>query len=244
MSEDEKKAILTVTTFNKQGMHSVTTEKIMEIAKEFTEGFKLLADYPKTVTFFGSTQMREGDFYYDKARSLAGRLAKDLNYSIVSGGGPGIMEAADRGAYEAGGNSIGLLIKLPNAQPTNSYINKSVSFYYFFVRKVCLTFGAEVFIFFPGGFGTLDEFFEIVTLIQSRKIVGVPLICFGSEYWNKIKDFMRTELLSRKMITEKDLDLFIITDNEDEVVETIKKIKVTEGIPFEEMSTTPVTKAS
>ncbi|MEK7135191.1 MAG: TIGR00730 family Rossman fold protein [Patescibacteria group bacterium] len=217
---------------NRREMHRAATERVAEIAKEFTEGFKFLADYPKTVTFFGSTSLREGDSYYEKARSLSARIVKELEYSIVSGGGPGIMEAADRGAYESGGNALGLLIKLPDAQPTNAYIKRSVSFYYFFARKVCLAFGAEVFIFFPGGFGTLDEFFEIVTLIQTKKIAGAPLICFGSEYWNKVKDLMRDEMLSRGMITEEDMNLFTITDNEDEIIEMIKKTKVVENLPF------------
>lgn len=243
MSEEEKKALIKTITLNKQDMHGAATERVAEIAKEFTEGFKFLENYPKTVTFFGSTQLREGDFYYEKARSLSARIVKELSYSIVSGGGPGIMEAADRGAYEAGGDSIGLLIKLPDAQPTNSYIKKSISFYYFFARKVCLAFGAEVFIFFPGGFGTLDEFFEIITLIQTRKIAGAPLICFGSEYWNKIKNLMREEILAHGMIEERDLELFTITDNEDEIIEMIKKVKVVENIPFDGMGTTPVVTA-
>lgn len=232
MSEEEKKAVLKAITLNKSDMQTATTERVMEIAKEFTQGFKFLEAYPKSVTFFGSTALREGDAYYEKARNLSARIVKELGFSIVSGGGPGIMEAADRGAYEAGGDSIGLLIQLPDAQPTNKYIKKSVSFYYFFARKVCLAFGAEVFIFFPGGFGTLDEFFEIVTLIQTRKIAGAPLICYGSEYWNKLKDFMRSEILPHGMITEADLDLFTITDSEDEIIEAIKKVKVVSELPF------------
>lgn len=243
MSEEEKQAVLKTITLNKREMHTASTERVMEIAKEFTEGFKFLKDYPKSVTFFGSTALREGDFYYEKARSLSGRIVKELGYSVVSGGGPGIMEAADRGAFEAGGDSIGLLIKLPDAQPTNKYIKKSVSFYYFFARKVCLAFGAEVFIFFPGGFGTLDEFFEIITLIQTKKIAGAPLICFGSEYWNKLRDLMKDELLSHDMIEPEDLNLFTITDSEEEIIEAIKKVKVVSDIPFNQVPTTPVVSA-
>lgn len=217
---------------SRQEMQKVAAERVAEIAKEFTDGFKFLSDYPKSVTFFGSTQAQVGDYYYESARTLSSRIVKELGYSIVSGGGPGIMEAADRGAYEAGGNSIGLLIKLPHAQPTNSYITKSISFYYFFARKVCLAFGAEVFIFFPGGYGTLDEFFEIITLIQTKKIVGAPLICFGSEYWNNLKGFIESELLSHDMIKKGDLDLFTITDSHDKIMEIIKSVRVQEGIPF------------
>lgn len=145
------------------------------------------------------------------------------------------MEAADRGAFEAKGNSVGLLIKLPNAQPTNKYISKSISFYYFFARKVCLAFGAEVFIFFPGGYGTLDEFFEIITLIQTGKIAGAPLICVGSEYWNKLRSFIETELLARGAVNPMDLDLFTITDSHDEIMEIIKNVPVVENIPLGEI---------
>ncbi len=238
MSEDEKKAVLQTITLNKGDMHSAATERVMEIAKEFTEGFKFLKDYPKSVTFFGSTVVREGDAYYDKARALSARIAKELGFSVVSGGGPGIMEAADRGAYEAGGNSIGLLIKLPDAQPTNQYIKKSVSFYYFFARKVCLAFGADVFIFFPGGFGTLDEFFEIITLFQTKKVVGAPIICYGSEYWNKLKTFMTEELLSRGMIDPGDTELFKICDSEDEIIEIMRQAKIVSDLPFKKIEET------
>ncbi len=224
MSEKEVEVAKTVTLY--PGRKEIrSAERLVEITKEFTEGFKLLENYPKSVTFFGSTQLTEGEFYYDQARTLSERLVRELGYSIVSGGGPGIMEAADRGAYEAGGDSIGLLIKLPNTQPTNNYIKKSVSFYYFFARKVCLAYGAEVFIFFPGGFGTLDEFFELITLLQTKKLVNTPLICFGSEYWNKVKEFMHDELLKRKMIEPADAELFTITDSLDKIVEIVKKVK-------------------
>ncbi|MSR87570.1 MAG: TIGR00730 family Rossman fold protein [Candidatus Zambryskibacteria bacterium] len=233
MDEITKKELVNTATLTREEMQRVSIERIAEIAKEFTEGFKFLEDYPRSVTFFGSNQTREADYYYQSARNLSARIVKELGYSIVSGGGPGIMEAADRGAYEAGGNSIGLLIKLPTEQPTNAYIKKSVSFHYFFARKVCLAFGAEVFIFYPGGFGTLDEFFEIITLLQTRKIGGAPIICVGSEYWNKIKNLLESELLSRDMIRPEDMNLFTITDNHDEIIELIKKVPVKEIIPLD-----------
>jgi len=213
-------------------MEAVAKDRVAEISKEFTAGFKFLEDYPKSVTFFGSNQTKESDLYYESARTLSSRLVKELGYSIVSGGGPGIMEAADRGAKEAGGNSIGLLIRLPHEQPVNPYISRSISFYYFFARKVCLAFGAEVFIFYPGGFGTLDEFFELVTLIQTKKIANVPLICVGSEYWNKLKTFMQEEMLKRGAIDPEHLDLFTITDSHDEIVDIIKKVPVRISVPF------------
>ncbi len=219
-------------------MRDVATRRVAEISKEFTDGFRFLEDYPQSVTFFGSTQCKEGDFYYEDARKLSARMVQELGYSVVSGGGPGIMEAADRGAYEAGGNSLGLLIKLPSDQPTNRFVTKSLSFYYFFARKVCLAFGAEVFIFYPGGFGTLDEFFELVTLIQTKKIKGVPLICVGSEYWNKLKDFMKEEMYKHDKITEDaigqgDLELFTVTDDHDEIIRIVKNTPVRVSVPFE-----------
>ncbi|MDO8565112.1 MAG: TIGR00730 family Rossman fold protein [bacterium] len=217
---------------NGDEMQRGALERVAEISREFTEGFKFLENYPKSVTFFGSNQTKESDPYYQSARTLCGRIVKELGYSVVSGGGPGIMEAADRGAFEAGGTSLGLLIKLPHEQPVNAYISKSVSFYYFFARKVCLSFGAEVFIFYPGGFGTLDEFFEIITLIQTKKILDVPVICVGSEYWNKVKDLIEKELLSREMIEPSDLNLFTITDSHDEIIDIIRKTPVRIEMPF------------
>jgi uncharacterized protein (TIGR00730 family) len=222
----------TTAPLSKSEMHRIATERVAEIAREFNEGFEILEDYPKSVTFFGSTRSSETDPYYQSARTLSNRLVKELGYTIVSGGGPGIMEAADRGAYDAGGDSIGLLIKLPNGQPTNPYIKKSVSFHYFFARKVSLAFGAEVFIFYPGGFGTFDEFFEIITLIQTQKILKVPVICVGSEYWNKIKDYMRKEMFERGMIDKGDMEIFTIMDDHDQIIELVKKVPVRDGVPF------------
>lgn len=227
------KEAIDTTTLTREEMSDIASSRVAEIAKEFTDGFKFLADYPKSVTFFGSNQTKEEDYYYQSARELSARLVKELGYSVVSGGGPGIMEAADRGAFEADGNSLGLLIKLPTEQPINNYIKKSISFYYFFARKVCLAFGAEVFIFYPGGFGTLDEFFEILTLIQTKKINNIPLICVGSEYWNGLKDFMKKEMLARGAIKEGDLNLFTITDSHDEIIEIIRKAPVLDNVPFD-----------
>ena len=176
---------------SREEMHILAEKRVSEISREFTAGFEFLEDYSKSVTFFGSTQLRDGSPYYKDARLLSSRIVKELGHSIITGGGPGIMEAANRGARDAGGTSLGLTIDLPLGQTTNKYIDKEINFYYFFIRKVCLAFSAEAFIFYPGGFGTLDEFFELVTLIQTRKIEGVPLICVGSEYWNELQDFMR-----------------------------------------------------
>lgn len=232
-----KESTRNILTLSREEMRKVAVERVNEISKEFTEGFKFLEDYPKSVTIFGANQFREDNPYYASARVLTSRLVKELGYSIVSGGGPGIMEAASRGAFEAGGNSLGLLIKLPEAQMINSYITKSFAAYYFFVRKVCLSFSAEAFIFYPGGFGTLDEFFEILTLIQTRKITHTPLICVGSEYWNKLKDFMKKEILSRGAILEEDLKLFHIIDDHDKIIEIIKRVPIHVGVPLKETVT-------
>lgn len=216
----------------REEIHAFAKERVSEISREFTAGFEFLEHYPKSVTFFGSTQSRSGDPYYKDARALSARIVKELGYSIITGGGPGIMEAANRGAHEANGISLGLTIDLPLGQTTNKYIDKEVNFYYFFVRKVCLAFSAEAFIFYPGGFGTLDEFYELVTLIQTRKIKGVPLICVGSEYWNKLKDFMKEKMLARGAVAMSDLELFAITDNHDTIMEIIRKVPVRIGVPF------------
>lgn len=221
-----------VLSWARDQMHKAARERIAEISKEFKEGFAFLENYPKSVTFFGGNLVKEDDKYYADARTLASRFVKELDYSVVTGGGPGIMEAANRGAFEAGGNSIGLLIRLPDGQVTNRYITKSFPLYYFFVRKVCLSFSAEAFIFYPGGFGTLDEFFEILTLIQTRKITGAPIICVGSEYWNKLREFMEQALASRGAILPNEINLFRIVDNHDEIIEIVKSVPVRVVVPL------------
>lgn len=192
-----------------------------EISKEFKEGFRFLESHSKSITFFGGNQTKEDNPYYESARTLASRLVKELGYTIISGGGPGIMEAANRGAFEVGGKSLGLLIDLEEKQVVNKYLTDSFSAHYFFVRKVCLAISADAFIFFPGGFGTLDEFFEILTLIQTKKIKHIPLICVGSEFWNKVKEFMENEMLSRGAILKEHMELFHIMDNHNDIIEMI-----------------------
>lgn len=213
-------------------MQKMAIDRIAAITQEFTDGFKFLEDYPKSVTFFGSNQTKESDPYYQDARALSGKIVQDLGYSILSGGGPGIMEAANRGAKEAGGDSLGLIIRLPKEQKVNPYITKEIASYYFFVRKVLLSFSAEAYIFYPGGYGTLDEFFEIITLVQTKKIEGVPIICVGSSYWNSLKEFITTQMLERGAIDPQDADLFTITDNHDEIIDIIRNVPVRNGVPF------------
>lgn len=212
-------------------MSKLAFERVSLISQEFTDGFEFLKNFPKSVTIFGSTRTPEGDFYYKKAYDLAHRMAKDLKYTVATGGGPGIMEAANRGAYDAGGNSIGLLIELPDGQPINKYLTHSISFHHFFSRKVALAFSAEAYVFFPGGFGTLDEFSEILTLVQTRKINQVPIILVGVEYWKPLMSFFEDKMLGTKMIDDNDLSLFVVTDDEDQILDFIKNAPVVFGVP-------------
>lgn len=211
--------------------HNLALERITLISKEFTEGFEFLKNYPKSVSIFGSTKTKENEDDYKRASLLAGRIVKELKHSIVTGGSSGIMEAANRGAYEAGGNSIGLLIELPDSQSTNKYLTASVGFHHFFVRKVCLAFSAEAYIFFPGGFGTLDEFSEILTLVQTVKINRVPLILVGVAYWTPLMNFFKEKMLAENKIDEEDLKLIVLTDDDDRIIEAIKNTPVTFGAP-------------
>jgi uncharacterized protein (TIGR00730 family) len=193
------------------------------IASEFDLGLKFVRKYPKSVTFYGSARFKPSTPHYKDARTLAQKISK-LGYTIVTGGGPGIMEAANRGAIEVGGQSIGLNIKLPSEQILNPYTTDSLSFYYFFSRKTTMSFSAESYIFYPGGFGTLDEFFEIITLIQTKKILAVPVILVGSDFWKPLEEFMRKSILvSHAAIEKKDLKLFTITDDHDEILKIILK---------------------
>jgi uncharacterized protein (TIGR00730 family) len=205
-------------------LHRNQTMRMSQIGKEFREVFEFLERYPRSVTFFGSTHFVEGHPYYDMARSLAKKIVAETGYTVITGGGPGVMEAANRGAYEAGGQSVGMHIKLPKEQKENPFITASLKFYYFFTRKVALSFSAEVYIFFPGGFGTLDEFFEIVTLVQTSKIPRVPIICIGTEYWSEMNKLMVSLRDKYQTITAGDERLFQVVAEGDErkVIDIIK----------------------
>ena len=196
----------------------------MELVKEELEtGLRLVGEIQRSVTFFGSARLDEKNIHYKQARRLGKRLAEE-GFTIVTGGGPGIMEAGNRGAMDAGGDSVGLNIQLPYEQILNPYTTKSYGFHYFFTRKMVMAFAAEAYIFFPGGFGTLDEFFEILTLVQTKKIPKVPLICVGCDYWRHLDGFLQSELYDdHKAISKEDTDLYIVTDDEDEVVRILKE---------------------
>jgi len=198
--------------------------RIFRIMAEFIEGYHFIADLQKTVTILGSTSFPPGNPFYKEARKLGGLLARN-GYTVITGGGPGIMEAANRGASESGGVSVGMNIQLPEGQRMNIYVTKPIGFHYFFTRKVMLSFSSDAFIFFPGGFGTLDEFFEIVTLVQTKKFTKpVPIIALGRGYWQPLFDWLKNEVyLKNKSIKKQDLEIIKIVDSAEEVLEIIKK---------------------
>lgn len=201
-------------------------KRLATINSEFRHTFKFLKSYPRSVSFFGSARFEEGHPDYDRARNLAKKIVQETGYAVVTGGAGGIMEAANRGAYEAGGKSIGMNIVLPHEQKMNEYLTAHIRFYYFFIRKVALSFSAEVYIFFPGGFGTMDEFFEIVTLIQTRKIPKIPVICVGKDFWGhvtQLSDVMRDEF---KTISPGDEKVFHIADTDDEIMKIVKEARL------------------
>ncbi|MBI4090297.1 MAG: TIGR00730 family Rossman fold protein [Candidatus Kerfeldbacteria bacterium] len=201
------------------------TRRLVRVMGEFTEGFELLSSLRRPVTFFGSARFREGSQYYRAAYELAKRLGR-AGFTIVTGGGPGLMEAANRGAVDAKTQSVGLNIQLPKEQRVNRYVRRGMGFYYFFSRKTMLTTSAQAYVFFPGGFGTLDEFFSIITLMQTGKIEWRPVVLFGRDYWRKLNYFIKANMLHRHhTILPKDLSLYQIVDDVDEAFRLIKQSK-------------------
>jgi uncharacterized protein (TIGR00730 family) len=222
----EHKLPITPIHFKKlmDGLLITEQKRLATIAEEFADGFAFIRKYPRSATFFGSARFTEDNVHYAQARALAKRIVTELNYAIVTGGGPGIMEAGNRGATEAGGQSVGILIELPHEQASNPYIKDSMEFHYFFSRKVVMSFAAEAYIFFPGGFGTMDEFFEIITLIQTHKIPQMPIILVGEDFWRPLDGFIKKNILeNHHAINAEDRDLYTITDDMDKVIELIKK---------------------
>jgi uncharacterized protein (TIGR00730 family) len=180
------------------------------------------------VTVYGSARVKEDHPYYKLARDLSHALARE-GFSVLTGGGGGIMEAANRGAKEGGGNSIGLNIELPMEQVTNAYITFGLSFRYFFVRKVMLVKYASAFFLLPGGLGTLDELFETLTLIQTKKIKPFPVVLLGVEYWAGLMDWIRERVLAEGMISEQDMTLFHVTDDVEEAIAVVKSYMADKG---------------
>jgi uncharacterized protein (TIGR00730 family) len=197
--------------------------RLFKIMAEFVDGFEKLADYFPAIAIFGSARLKRTDPIYTDTEKIARQLAKK-GYNIITGGGPGIMEAANKGAVEGGSHSIGLNIELPFEQQPNEYADVKLSFQYFFVRKVMLVKYSVAYIIMPGGFGTMDELFEAVTLIQTKKIRPFPVILVGSDYWQGLLDWIKKEMIPKKTISPTDLDIFQVIDDPEEVVRTIQKI--------------------
>jgi uncharacterized protein (TIGR00730 family) len=198
------------------------TWRVLRITGEFIEGFDNLATVTRAVSIFGSARTLPDDPYYKAAQETAGLLAR-AGFGIITGGGPGIMEAANRGAFEASGLSIGCNIELPFEQRSNPYLTRSLTFKYFFVRKTMFVKYSTAFIIFPGGFGTLDELFESLTLIQTRKIKNFPVVLFGSGYWGGMINWLKEVMLKEGKISADDLTRLHITDSPAEVVEIISR---------------------
>jgi hypothetical protein len=195
--------------------------RIFRIMAEFVDSFETLSQIHPAVTIFGSARTKPRDKYYRAAEAIAKGLAKH-NLAVITGGGPGIMEAANKGAMQNGGKSVGLNIELPHEQYNNPFSNVPVHFHYFFARKVCFVKYSLGFVFMPGGFGTLDEFFEVLTLVQTERIPQFPLILFGSDYWRGLLKWAKTEMEDKhNFISPGDLDLVAMTDKPQEVVELI-----------------------
>ncbi|HVM58955.1 MAG TPA: TIGR00730 family Rossman fold protein [Candidatus Paceibacterota bacterium] len=203
--------------------NTVESWRVFKIMSEFVEGFDLIRRYTLAATFFGSARVSFEDDIYKAATELAGRLAK-VGFAVITGGSTGIMQAANRGAFEAGGASVGLNINLPEAQTYNPYLTERFGFDHFFVRKVMLTYASETYVYFPGGFGTLDEFTEILTLVQTKKIRKVPIVLYGKEYWTPLLAFFEKTLYEEhKAINKEDMELYKLVDSVDEAYEYITK---------------------
>lgn len=202
--------------------HDSDVWSIFKIMGEFVDGYDKLFKIGPCVSIFGSARTKDGENYYDMAKYTAQKITKK-GFGIITGGGPGIMEAANKGAQEGGGKSVGLGITLPHEQGLNPYVDNDyvINFHYFFARKVMFVKYAQGFIVFPGGFGTLDEFFEAMTLIQTKKINAFPLILIGKEYWGGLVDWIENKMITEGTISDEDINLFHLTDDADEAVDII-----------------------
>ncbi len=196
--------------------------RVFRIMSEFVEGFEVLSGLGKAVSIFGSSRVKPNSKYYKLTESTAYLLAKE-GYAIITGSGPAIMEAANKGAKRAGGHSVGLNIQIPHEQKPNKYVDTLLDFRYFFVRKVMFVKYAKAFVIMPGGYGTLDEFTEAVNLIQTERIDKFPVILFGREYWKGMLDWLKDTVLKNGNISKEELNIFTVVDKPKEVVEVIKK---------------------
>ena len=202
--------------------HGKDTWSIFKIMGEFVEGFETLRSLWPAVSVFGGARMRRNHRWYRASVDISERLV-EAGFSVITGGGPGIMEGANKGASRANGRSIGLNIKLPSAQPSNSYAGTVIDFNYFFARKVMFVKYSCGIVGMPGGYGTLDEIFEALTLVQTKKIKGLPVVLYGSEFWSGLIDWLKDQPLECRLMSRKDLSLIRITDDAEEAVEIIAK---------------------
>jgi uncharacterized protein (TIGR00730 family) len=199
--------------------------RLFRILGEFVEGVEALHDLGPAVSIFGSARIPPEDPVYQKTVEIS-RLFAEHNFAVITGGGGGVMEAANKGAFEAGGTSVGLNIVLPHEQAPNPYANIQVEFHYFFIRKVMFVKYAQAYVIMPGGFGTLDELFEAVTLIQTKRIRPLPVILVGSDYWKGLKEWIEARLLSEKRISAEDVEILQILDDPEEIVKTVQRIVI------------------
>ncbi len=211
------------------GISATEPWRIFRIMSEFIDSFETMAKHKRLVSVFGSARTKPEDPVYKDCVRL-GELLTDCGYGILTGGGPGIMEAANRGAWNKNGDSVGLNIKLPMEQHPNPYQSEELDFRYFFVRKVCFLKYSVAIVVYPGGFGTLDEFSEALTLIQTSKVRTIPLVAVGKEYWKPLFDWFRTTMVRDKMISESDLELFYVADDADDAFQFIKRVHDRSGV--------------
>ncbi|MDD5129327.1 MAG: TIGR00730 family Rossman fold protein [Candidatus Omnitrophica bacterium] len=198
------------------------TWRIFRIMSEFVDGFETLSKVGKAVSIFGSARTKSASKHYKQGEEIAYQIAK-AGYAVITGSGPGLMEAANKGARRAGGCSIGLNIQLPREQKPNRFVDTVLSFRYFFVRKVMFVKYAKAFVILPGGFGTLDEFFEAITLIQTKRISRFPVILFDSKYWKPLLEWLRSTVHSHGSISKEDMDIFVLADEPKEVIQLIRR---------------------
>ncbi len=203
--------------------------RIFRIMAEFVEGYQFLSELKNEVTILGSARFEEDHEYYKLAREFGGFLGKN-GFTTITGGGPGIMEAGNRGAFEAGGESIGINIQLPFEQRINPYVQKSTAFYYFFTRKVMMTSPANAFVYFPGGFGTMDEFFEVVDLMELNKMHRIPIVLVGKKFWEPLLNFLRTKAAFIGSVPIEDMDSWHVVDSAEEAYEFVKHTKDKEDV--------------
>jgi uncharacterized protein (TIGR00730 family) len=222
MAEDLKNRLFEEKQYVLEGLHAKESWRLFRILAEFVEGFEVLPRVYPGVTIFGSSRTKPDDPDYKKAEKLAELLVK-AGFSVITGGGPGIMEAANKGARNAGGYSVGLNIRLPMEQEPNPYANIKLDFRYFFVRKVMLAKYSVAFVFFPGGFGTMDEMFEILTLVQTRKIRPVPIVLVDKQFWKPLINWFTKTLIPEDKISPQDLEIFKVLDEPEEIVNYIKE---------------------